>query len=315
MGIVDHLTNKAYGFPSRGSFRRIEPVALACIHITGNSRTAAYTDQHAAAKAERDYANRTGSDGPSAHYYVARDGWDIQAVDPIRHAAWSNGDVLSPTTTNTGIRRVLAMRDRGYNANEAYWLEIECVGYGTKYPITVAQRVFCAQRIAAMSLANDLPINVETVHAHRWLNGVNRRNCPTSGDTDAFIIDVVIRANAILKVSSPVRSFPVFERRTYVPVAANARLYDNSDLAENSSTIVIQPARELVYVGSFSSSVGIVAYEPPTADANVSSTAMFVRRSSLGAFRFVDEFDKGAATRAYNDGVEAASIAAKSARR
>lgn len=33
------LTNKAYGYPTRGAQRRVEAPILACIHITGNRRT------------------------------------------------------------------------------------------------------------------------------------------------------------------------------------------------------------------------------------------------------------------------------------
>lgn len=113
------LTNSAYGFPRRGMSRRVQPVALACIHITGNSRTANNADFHQAALDERNYANRRGSLGPSAHDYIARDGYIVQAIDRRHYAAWSNGDVARPNTLNAGIRRVLALRAKGYNANEA----------------------------------------------------------------------------------------------------------------------------------------------------------------------------------------------------
>ena len=75
---------------------------------------------------------------------------------------------------------MLALRAKGYNANEAYWLEFECVGYGSTYPITKAQRQFCAARIAAMAKATGLPINRATVHGHSDLNSVNRASCPCS---------------------------------------------------------------------------------------------------------------------------------------
>jgi hypothetical protein len=40
------LTNQAYGFPTRGAQRRVTAPILACIHISGNSRTAANPDPH-----------------------------------------------------------------------------------------------------------------------------------------------------------------------------------------------------------------------------------------------------------------------------
>ncbi len=200
--VTAHLTNKAYGYPTRGAGRRVKAPILACIHITGNRRTAANPDRHQAAREERTYANRPGSNGPSAHYYVARDGWAIEAIDSARYAAWSNGDVASPNTANAGIAKVLALRAKGYNPNEAYWLEFECVGYGSTYPITKAQRQFCAARIAAMAKATGLPLNRTTVHGHSDLNSVSRASCPCSkASREAFLADVIARANAILRPS------------------------------------------------------------------------------------------------------------------
>lgn len=198
--VTAHLTNKAYGFPTRGAKRRVTAPILACIHITGNRRTAANPDRHQAARDERNYANRAGSPGPSAHYYVGRDGWAIEAIDPATYAAWSNGDVASPNSANAGITKVLALRTKGYNANEAYWLEFECVGFGSTYPITVAQKRFCATRIAAMAKATGLSVNRATVHGHSDLNSVNRASCPCpKASREAFLGDVITRANAILR--------------------------------------------------------------------------------------------------------------------
>ena len=224
MTIVTALfTNKAYGYRTRGASRRIKPPILACIHITGNRRTAGNPDRHQAARDERTYANRPGSNGPSAHYYVARDGWAIEAIDPARHAAWSNGDVASPNTANAGIGKVLALRAKGYNANEAYWLEFECVGYSSTYPITKTQRQFCAARIAAMAKAAGLPVNRATVHGHNDLNSVNRASCPCPrASREAFLADVIARANAILR--PPITTVTVKAGDTLSEIAAAHRL-------------------------------------------------------------------------------------------
>ncbi len=214
--VVAHLTNLAYGFPSRGSARRVKPVALACIHITGNSRTAAMTDLHAAAQGERNYANRAGSPGPSATHYIARDGWAIEAIDWRRYAAWSNGDVASPNTANAGIKRVLALRAKGYNANEAYALELENVGYGSGYPITAAQSQAMAALIAEASRATGLPVSRETVHGHWEINGVDRANCPCPpARHEPFLADLIARANAILAPATPEDDMPAIT--SYVP--------------------------------------------------------------------------------------------------
>ena len=60
------LTNKAYGYPRRGARRRRTPTMLACLHQTANAKATAIQ--------ERNYANRTGSSGPSATLYIDRDG-------------------------------------------------------------------------------------------------------------------------------------------------------------------------------------------------------------------------------------------------
>ncbi len=227
------LTNKAYGYPTRGARRRRKPTILACIHITGNRRSAGDPDRHQAAGDERNYANRAGSNGPSAHYYVARDGWAIEAIDPAKYAAWSNGDVASPNIANAGVAKVLALRAKGFNANEAYWLEIECVGYGSIYPITKAQKQFCASRIAAMAKATGLPVNRTTVHGHSDLNSVNRASCPCpKASREAFLADVIARANAILR--PPITTVTVKAGDTLSATAHRLTLSALLALAENA---------------------------------------------------------------------------------
>jgi len=69
------LTNKAYGYPTRGARRRRKPTILACLHQTANAK--------ATAMEERNYANQAGSTGPSATAYIDRDGTIIRAIDLV----------------------------------------------------------------------------------------------------------------------------------------------------------------------------------------------------------------------------------------
>ena len=69
------LTNKAYGYPTRGARRRRKPTILACLHQTANAKATAIQ--------ERNYANRAGSWGPSATAYIDRDGTIVRAIDPV----------------------------------------------------------------------------------------------------------------------------------------------------------------------------------------------------------------------------------------
>lgn len=198
------LTNSAFGFP-RGQRRRVAPVALACIHITGNRRTSLMDEEDpgSGARAEWSHANRDKSPGPSAHLYVARDGSAIQAINPTRFAAWSNGDVTQPDVDNPGIARVLRFRAKDFNANEAYWEEIECVGAG-KFPLTKHQVETCARRIARRSQLSGLPINRNTVHGHWQINGVNRQNCPAPKKVhEARLQQIIDRAQAIAASVGP----------------------------------------------------------------------------------------------------------------
>jgi LysM repeat protein len=181
------LTNKAYGYPTRGAKRRRKPTILACLHQTANAK--------ATAIGERTYANRAGSPGPSATAYIDRDGTIVRAIDPVRYAAWSQGDVASP---NTRIPTVAAAVASGVNMNEWVYESIECSGAGTE-PYTDAQFESVAQLVAAASRALGLPINRSTVVVHADINSVSRRSDPWPPATrEARVKRVIARANAIL---------------------------------------------------------------------------------------------------------------------
>jgi hypothetical protein len=188
------LTNEAYGFP-RGEERRLKPIAVACLHITGNP-----SNPPATAAEERTYANRSGSDGPSAHFYVDRDGSAIEAVDTM-FAAWSNGDVKSPKLGTPGIPDVLDLLDRNRNVNEAYAVEIETCGRYSAYPITKAQESTISYLIAKAAIAFDLPIYRSTVHLHSDLNTETRSSCPVPpGIADEFRDRIVQQAKDYAEV-------------------------------------------------------------------------------------------------------------------
>lgn len=164
------LTNGAYGFP-RAHVRSLVPRILAVVHITANMADA----QH-----QRDYANRAGSDGPSAHYYIDRDGDGIRAIEPERYAAWSNGDMNTPKLTNGGVRYLDALRRVGRNVNEGCYLEIECVGTATPAgQWTDQQFATVARLIADAARVTGIGIAVDTVLPHAYINSVDRAHCPS----------------------------------------------------------------------------------------------------------------------------------------
>jgi len=182
------LTNKAYGYPTRGARRRRKPTTLACLHQTANAK--------ATAMQERKYANRADSWGPSATAYIDRDGTIVRAIDPVKYAAWSQGDVAHP---NTKLPTIAAAVASGVNMNEWVYESIECSGAGSE-PFTDAQFEAVAHLVAAASRTLDLPINRSTVVVHADINSVSRRSDPWRPATrEARVKRVITRANAILR--------------------------------------------------------------------------------------------------------------------
>lgn len=192
----DLLTNSAYGYPNRGNLRRVAPIALICVHLTSNSDN---LDEDAAQN-ERNFANRSGSNGPSAHIYLNRDGSGIKAINYEQYAAWSNGVLNSPNTNIAGVRAVVDFKAAGYNPNEAFWLEIENVGYSSTYPITVAQMDQMAQLIAERSYTTGIPINRNTVLTHADLDSINRASCAFQPAVrEQRMADLIARAQEALE--------------------------------------------------------------------------------------------------------------------
>ena len=184
-----YLTNGAYGYPG-GSPRRVSPIALICIHQTGNSPPVA------TAREERDYANRAGSTGPSAHTYIDRAGGGVHAYSTA-YAGWSNGVLRSPKLTVPGIQAVVDFAVK-WNPNEAYVREVECCAYLTSYPITEVQEEDLAALIAQDSIDSRIPISRATVHLHSDLDSVNRPNDPVpAADAGAWVTAIIKLANTI----------------------------------------------------------------------------------------------------------------------
>lgn len=186
------LTNSAYGYPDRGDARRLRAALLICMHITDNDTNVGPN----AAENERNYANRVGSNGPSAHYYLNRDGSGVKAIDPATYAAWSNGIIAAPKTNFFGYNMLNDLYiENGYNANEAFLLEIECCGSFPANPITQEQKDTIAELMARYSISYGIDINRNTVWTHSDINSVNRRNDPVLyADKEVFIKEIIALA-------------------------------------------------------------------------------------------------------------------------
>jgi hypothetical protein len=207
------LKNGAYGFP-RTHERRLKPFVLICIHICGNTRTATmpvgikpgdgtWADVQYMAR-DRHWDSPKPQFGNSAHSYIARDGQVLDCI-PTKFAAWNNGDVTKPNLKLASMRQIVAMREKGTNANEAYVREIECTGQARTHSLTAEQRETVAYLIAHDSIEWGLDINRETVHMHADVNSVNRPNCPFTGDREKQLADVIARAMEIRELLKPAK--------------------------------------------------------------------------------------------------------------
>lgn len=168
---------------------------------------------------ERTYANRAGSWGPSATAYIDRDGTVIRAIDPVKYAAWSRGDVAHP---NTKLPTIAAAVASGVNMNEWVHESIECSSAGTE-PYTDAQFEATAQLVAAASKATGIRVNRSTVVVHADINSVSRRSDPWPPATrEQRVKRISVRANAILR--PPVVTVTVKAGDTLGETAAANRL-------------------------------------------------------------------------------------------
>lgn len=184
------LLHGNFGYPYRGSGRRLRPSVLAVVHITGNSRLPS-------ALAEAQYSARDGS-GASFTFVVNRNGTIVQCLHPETQTPWTNGDLNNPNRTIPTVNDMVIRASQGYSANELCFLTVESVGYNPGYPITAAQIDRLADLIAWGSKVSGLPINRTTVLGHRDINSVSRYNCPTPLALDAFLGVIIAKANAIL---------------------------------------------------------------------------------------------------------------------
>ncbi len=177
------LTNRAYGYPTRGAARRRKPTVLAVLHQTANPS--------AGPMEERNYANRAGSMGPSATAYVGRDGTVVRSIDPNKYAAWSQGDVAHPDALAQA--HIVA----GVNFNELVYESIEVCGSGTQ-PFTTAQFEAVAQLVAAAHRATGLPIERAHALAHADVNSVSRASDLWPASTrETYMTRVIKRAHDI----------------------------------------------------------------------------------------------------------------------
>lgn len=164
--------------------RTFAPRVLQVVHVTGNSRVAAYPEGFGSGEspgADWAYAakNPASAGGPSAHNYVGRKtGATIEMWNPATHVAWSNGDLDHPNVKLPGVKYLADLRARGVNANKGCYREIELSGYPGSYDPTNAQIEVAAYFAAKDSIATGIDIiRGETMLTHGDINPIDRSNC------------------------------------------------------------------------------------------------------------------------------------------
>lgn len=245
-----------YGYPYRGSARRIKPTVLLVVHITGNSSLPS-------AMAEAQYSARSGS-GASFTFVTNRNGTVVQCLHPETQAPWTNGDLNNPLSSVTQ-----AMVGKPYNANEYCFMTAENVGFNPGYPITAAQIDALAKLAAWGSKVSGIPVNRSTILGHRQFNSVSRWNCPTPGDLLAFIDQIITKANAILNppeddmILLPIEVFPAGTQAKFA-AATTYSLYriENGQVVRDS--LVTLPDR-----GTWAHAGARVALNGDTAHAGI----------------------------------------------
>lgn len=117
----------------------------------------------------------------------------MRAIDPVKYAAWCQGNVAHPTTRIPTIAAAVAS---GVNMNEWVHESIECSGTGPE-PFTDAQFESVAHVAAAASKALGIPVNRSTVVVHADINSVSQRSDPWPPATrEARVKQLIYRGRA-----------------------------------------------------------------------------------------------------------------------
>lgn len=163
--------------------RTFAPKVLQVVHVTGNKEVAGYPEGFSLGQTPgQDWAyaarNPGSKDGPSANDYVGRKGTVLELWNPATHAAWSNGDLVSPRTELPGVKYLVDLKAKGVNANRGCYREIELSGYPGSFDPTDAQIETCAYFAAIDSITTGLDIvKGTTILTHAYINTIDRQNC------------------------------------------------------------------------------------------------------------------------------------------
>jgi N-acetyl-anhydromuramyl-L-alanine amidase AmpD len=133
--------------------------------------------------------------GASCNYYIGKDGTIYELV-PWQEAAWTNGKVSKPDTSNALIAKWVR---NGWNPNTRT-ISIEHEGEA-RDTLTAAQIASNNRLTAWLSQVAGIPISRTTIIGHYQIDSVDRPYCPSFSDAEWRAL--VDGANALLNVSQP----------------------------------------------------------------------------------------------------------------
>lgn len=243
----------------------------------------------------------TRPDGNSSHYVVEYDGRIVQMVRESWWAGSINPTLLRKTDDSTfksfqgesvtygRTAAVHALGTTAANDPNRYVIAIETEGFAATGP-NAAQRAALSRLVADIRRRRGKPL---PVLGHRDFQSY--KACPGKripwldygGHAVKSDVGAVLPDTGTSPSEDPMQQFAVYTTPREVTIPKGTVLYDNDALAASSGNIIVDPARDMPYVGTLSSEVGMVGYIP-TGDVPSSTHVYFVKLAVLGAFRPIE---------------------------
>lgn len=253
--------------------RRTRPALAFVIHMAEGGATVSYL-------------SKPNPNKVSVHYVVERRGRIVQMLREDRISGSLRPSAIRTTDdrpfTSPDGATVIYGATAAKRALERYWSDPNTVVLSCEVEGFAADGPSADQHAALVRLVADLRTRYPAIALLAHRDFADYKACPGKkvrwaalGGHYPILPDTA--------TGDTVQSFYVPETRTFATLPKGSKLYPNSDLS--GTPTVLDPGRELVYIGKFSDAVRIVAYETPAGDTNSTSVAMFCAASTITDYR------------------------------